>query len=63
MGFNELQMPDLWKEMILGTVAVEESEGISIWCELLEGKGIDRIFVLLPNLGRQRYCVVCVLTF
>lgn len=55
-------MPDLWKKMILGTVSVEGTKGISIWCELLEVKGIDRIFVLLPSLGRRRYCVICVLT-
>lgn len=53
VGSNELQMPDLWKEMISGTVAVEESKGISIWCELLGVKGIDRIFVFFPSWGRQ----------
>lgn len=63
MGFNELQMPDLWKERILGTVAVEVSKGISIWCELLGVKGIDHIFVLLPRWERQRYHGICVLTF
>lgn len=56
-------MPDLWKERILGTVAVEESKGISIWCELLGVKGIDHIFVLLPRWERQRYYGICVLTF
>lgn len=42
-------MPDLWKEMMLGTVAGEEAKGISICCELLGGKGTDRIFVSLPS--------------
>lgn len=42
-------MPDLWKETVLGTVAGEESRGISICCELLGVKGIDRIFVSLPS--------------
>jgi hypothetical protein len=45
MEFNELHMPDLWKEMVLGAVAGEESKGVSIWCELLGVKGIDHIFV------------------
>lgn len=42
-------MPDLWKEMMLGTVAGEEAKGISICCELLGGKGTDRIFVSQPS--------------
>lgn len=35
MGFNELHMPDLWKEMSWGAEAVEEYKGLSIWCELV----------------------------
>lgn len=42
-------MPDLWKEMMLGTVAGEEAKGISICCELLGGKGTHCIFVSLPS--------------
>lgn len=52
MEFNELHMPDLWKEIILGTVAVEESKGISIWCKLLGVLGGHHIFVLLPSMGK-----------
>lgn len=53
MGLNELHMPDLWKEMIWGTVAVEEAKGISIWCELLGVKGTDRPhFCVIAKLGK-----------
>lgn len=42
-------MPDLWKKTVLGTVAGEESRGISICCKLLGVKGINCIFVSLPS--------------